>query len=44
MNMCTLLSQKELVDIPQEKKILGDLGLNYFSKFSKICNSFLLPL
>ena len=40
----TLLSQKELVHIPQEKTLLGDLGLKNVSKFSKICNSILLPL
>ena len=41
--MWTLLAQKELVDIRQDKKILGDLVLNS-SNFSKIFNSIVLPL
>lgn len=39
------MAQNELVDIWQEKTdMLGDLGLNYFFKFSKIYSSVLLPL
>ena len=40
----TLPPQKELLQIPQEKNLLGDLGLKNFSEFSKLCSSILLPL
>lgn len=38
--MWALLAQKELVGIWQQKKILGYLGLNDFSNFSKFATWF----